>query len=77
MNTKQQKTVSIMRQIVEAVCNRRERKLHAAMNSSNRQKIGHEIYGVQHIRERWLWTSWLERYLTFQYEQLEVHDAIQ
>jgi len=60
VNTKQQKTVSIMRQIVEAVCNRRERKLQAAMNGGNRQLIGREIYRVQHIRERWLWTSRLE-----------------
>lgn len=55
------RTIKIMRAIVESVCDRRAGRLNRAISSSNLQAIGTAIYAVQSIRERWLWTSHLER----------------
>jgi hypothetical protein len=57
----QQRTIAIIRGIVESVCNRKQSRLTKVANAANKKQIGRQVYALQHIRERWLWTGRLER----------------
>lgn len=61
LTAKQVRTIEIIRQIVESVLQRREGRLHVAMNDGNRQQIGRQIYRLQSIRDQWCWNNKLER----------------